>query len=507
MAQKKKQKKKSHKKLWIILAIAAVLVVALIAWGVHGLKNMTKAMTEAMSSNVQTVEKGSIEVITEGTGVVETADVHSENVDYNVTLSRLYKENGEAVKAGEVIAEFQGAALDESVMALEEQLESLDSQLRYTSKEENRTVTAPVSGRVKRIFAAEGDTVLAVQKEHQALAEISGDGRLKVEFTAEGVAEGQPVTIGYGEERLEGQIIEVKGNTATATFSDGENYVLDTETTIFNSEEVQIGAGKVASSHPVYVTAESGTIESIFVKENEKVSAGSRIFKLADTGYASSYLALLEQREQLARKVEAAKAYRKGYVLTAKNDGIISELAFKEGDIIPAGTMFCKLLDTNAYQVSLSIDELDIQGIEQGQKVEVTVDAIEDTIYEGEVSKVSMAGENENGVASYQVSVLLKNAEGLLPGMSANGKITVDTNENALLVPVDALQTADGEKSVTVVKNDGSTETRKVTVGLVNNENAEILEGVSEGEQVQVIVKLSDIYSQMGISLEGTELE
>lgn len=507
MEPKTKQKEKSHRRLWIILGVIAVLFIGLIAWGVHAVKNMAEAMTEAMSSNTETVQKGLIEVITEGTGVVETADAHSRNVDYNVTLSRLYKENGEAVKAGEVIAEFQGAALEESISALEQELDSLDSQLRYTTKEESSTVTAPVSGRVKRIFAAEGDSVLAVQHEHQALAEISADGKLKVEFETEGAAVGQSVTIGYGEERLEGEIVNLKGNTATAAFSDGENYTLDTEVTIFNAEDVQIGTGKVASSHPVYVTAESGTVKSISVNENAKVSAGSSIFKLENTGYSSSYLALLEQREQLAQKVETAKEYRKGYVLMAENDGIVSELTAKEGDIIPAGTLFCKLLDTNAYQVVLAIDELDIQGIEPGQQVEVTIDAMGDTVYEGEVSRVSMTGENENGVASYQVTVLLKNAEGLLPGMSANGKITVDTNKNALLVPIDAIQTIDGEKSVTVVKEDGTTEKRKVTIGLVNNENAEILEGVSEGEQVQVIVKLSDIYSQMGISLEGTELE
>lgn len=505
MKQKSVQKKKSHKKLWIILAIVAAAVIGLIAWGVHAVKNMAEAMTEAMSGNTATVEKGSIEVITEGTGVVETADARTENIDYNVTLRNLYKENGEAVKAGEMIAEFKGAALDESILSLENQLNSIDAQLKNTSRDAKTSVTAPAAGLVKRIFAAEGDSVLNVQSGQPGLAEISADGKLKVVFEAEGLSLGQQVLIGYGDEKINGQIEAIKGASVTAAFADAEKYEVDTEVTVFNTEEAQLGTGRVESNCPIYVTANSGTVKSISVKVNEKVSAGSTMMKLKDTGYSSEYLVLLEQRQQLAEKLETARSYQQGYVLIAENDCIISDMTAKEGDLIPAGTMFCKLLNTNAYQVVIEIDELDIKGIEKGQSVAVTVDAMGDTVYQGEVSNVSLAGKNENGVASYSVTVLLKEAEGLFPGMSANGKITVDTNTDALLVPVDAIQTVDGEKTVTVIKEDGTTEKRKVTLGLVNNENAEITEGLSEGEQVQLIIKLEDIYSQMGITMGETE--
>ena len=65
----------------------------------------------------------------------------------------------------------------------------------------------------------------------------------------------------------------------------------------------------------------------------------------------------------------------------------------------------------------------------------------------------------------------------------------------------------DGKKSVTVVKPDKTYETREVTVGLANNDSVEILDGVQEGEELRVIVKLSDIYSQMGFSIEAENEE
>lgn len=508
MMKQKNNKKKSHKKLWIILTVVTVAVIGLIAWGIHAMKNMAESMTEAMSGNTATVKRGAIEVITEGNGVIETLQSTAEDIDYNVTLRHLYKQNGEAVKDGEAIAEFDSAALDESASALEQQLESVDAQLRMTSKEGKTSVTAPAAGRVKRIWAAEGDSVLAVQSSNPGLIEIAADGKLKTEIETETeVTPGQKVIVVYNEKRAEGIIEAVKGNVITVTFADSAEYEADAEVTVLTPEEAVLGKGRAASNAPVYVSADSGTVKSISVKENDKVSAGTVLLKLENTGYATGYLFLLEQRQQLADKVEKVREYRKGYTVTAKTDGIISGLTAKEGDILPAGTLFCKVLDTSAYEVVLTIDELDIQGIEAGQKVEVTVDAIADTIFEGTVSNVSLAGENENGVAGYKVYVTLEEAKGLLPGMSANGKITVSNNKDAILVPVDALQTKDGKKILTVVKKDGTTEEREVKVGLVNNENAEIIEGVSEGEKVKIIMKLEDIYSQMGITLEENEEE
>jgi RND family efflux transporter, MFP subunit len=243
-------------------------------------------------------------------------------------------------------------------------------------------------------------------------------------------------------------------------------------------------------------------VESINVSLNDKISAGKILMKLKDVNYSDDYVNLLELREELTKKIEKAKEYKAGYVITAPFDCIVNELTVKEGDSVVAGTPFCKMLDTSAFQVVLGIDELDIQGIEQGQKVEITVDAIENEIYDGEVSSVSLSGENTNGVASYQVSVMVNEAKGLLPGMSANGKITIDKKTDALLVPIDAVSTVNNEKKVTVVKDDNTTEERTVKLGLVNNSSAEVLEGLEEGEQVQLIVKIQDIYSQMGITVE-----
>lgn len=500
-------RKKSHKKLWIILGIVAAVLVILAVLVIRGLSNVAEQLSSAMDNTAEVI-KGEIEVTTEGIGVVETAEEVTVAPDYNVTLLQLYKQDGEPALAGEPIAEYESLALDETISALESQLSQLEQQLSYMTKSGSATVKAPVSGRIKGLYASEGDSVLQMQSQQPGLALISADGRMKVEFSLEGAAEeGQKVRISYEGSEVEGWLEEVTGNRAAAYFEDSDQYEVGVEAAVSAEDGQFLGSGTTACGHGVYVTAEGGTVKSVSVKNQEKVSAGNALFRLEDVAYSREYLTALEQREQLVQKVQKAREYKKGFLVTAEKDCIISGLTAHVGDTLQAKTPLCTLLQTETYQTALQIDELDIKGIEKGQQVEVTVDAIPGVVYPGTVTGISQAGENTGSVGVYQVTVSLNAKEELLPGMSANGKITKDAKKDVLLVPVDTLKTIDGKKTVTVVKPDGTYESREVTLGLVNNEFAEVLEGVSEGEKLQVIMKLSDIYSQMGISVDGMATE
>jgi multidrug efflux pump subunit AcrA (membrane-fusion protein) len=71
--------------------------------------------------------------------------------------------------------------------------------------------------------------------------------------------------------------------------------------------------------------------------------------------------------------------------------------------------------------------------------------------------------------------------------MTGNVQIILQDHENALLVPAAALgKDPDGQYTATVVKADNSREDRKVTVGITDGDNTEILGGLSNGEKVVV---------------------
>ena len=171
----------------------------------------------------------------------------------------------------------------------------------------------------------------------------------------------------------------------------------------------------------------------------------------------------------------------------------------------------CKVLKTSSYKVTINVDELDIKSVKKGQSVTVTADAVEDKTFTGKVTKVSKVGSTSDGVATYPVMIQLGNAADLLPSMSVTATIITAKAENAVLVPVSAIQTKDGESYVTVVTDDNENGTlTKVETGIINDTYAQITSGVSEGDQIKTITRSSsssDEKSNMKGGMDATSMD
>jgi len=131
----------------------------------------------------------------------------------------------------------------------------------------------------------------------------------------------------------------------------------------------------------------------------------------------------------------------------------------------------------------VDIDELEIDGVSEGQKAEVPFDAFDGETYEGTVQKVSGVGTNTGGVTTYAVTITLDGDARMKDAMSATAKITVASKDQALLVPSEAILAEGADRFVQVFSN-GQVEKVKVDTGLANEVSTEILSGISEGDTV-----------------------
>ena len=174
--------------------------------------------------------------------------------------------------------------------------------------------------------------------------------------------------------------------------------------------------------------------------------------------------------------------------ICAEGAGIVSGLMLQDQTMVAEGTQMYRLISTDRFWLKTPIDELDIAEVSVGQTAKVVFDAFDDEEYEGKVEKISALGENVGGVAKYTVTISVPGIEKVRTAMSATATIVIEEKEDALLVPVDAVQTVDGEKYVTVIRGE-TRESVPVTLGLVNNTQAEVLDGLSEGDQVAVMGK------------------
>ncbi|OGE25275.1 hypothetical protein A3C26_03985 [Candidatus Daviesbacteria bacterium RIFCSPHIGHO2_02_FULL_39_12] len=143
---------------------------------------------------------------------------------------------------------------------------------------------------------------------------------------------------------------------------------------------------------------------------------------------------------------------------------------------------------------SFNFSEIDVTKIKIGQKTTVTVDALSGKTFTGKVVAMDKIGQVVSNVTNYPVLIQLDtNSEDLLPNMAASASVIIETKDNALFVPSQAVQTENNQTTVRVVKR-GQIESVPVEVGITGDQGVEIIpaspnrgeSGVSEGDEVVV---------------------
>ncbi|MFV0528169.1 MAG: HlyD family efflux transporter periplasmic adaptor subunit [Lachnospiraceae bacterium] len=137
--------------------------------------------------------------------------------------------------------------------------------------------------------------------------------------------------------------------------------------------------------------------------------------------------------------------------------------------------------------LTLSVDELDILSLAEGQEVDITFDAIEDETFTGTISKIADSATSTGGSSKYEVEVTVAKQDSMKAGMNASATIIIDEVENVVTIPVSALQErGDSVYVYTGTEGEDSTLTgeTEVETGLSDGTTVEITSGLVEGDTV-----------------------
>ena len=201
-----------------------------------------------------------------------------------------------------------------------------------------------------------------------------------------------------------------------------------------------------------------------------------------------------------------------GYAtITSPIDGVVLSKSVEEGQTVAASfntpELFTIAQDLTDMRVIADIDEADIGGVKEGQRVSFTVDAFPDDKFEGEVTQVRQQATTESNVVTYEVVISAPNKDlKLKPGLTANVTIFTLEKNNVLAAPAKALRfmpneallskdqkIEDVEAPTKVWTMEGNTfKAHAVQTGTTNGITTEIVSGISEGTEVLVDFKLSD---------------
>ena len=171
-------------------------------------------------------------------------------------------------------------------------------------------------------------------------------------------------------------------------------------------------------------------------------------------------------------------------------DGQVASLRISPGEQVAPGRTAVVVLDENAFHTEVRVDEIDIDQIDVGQKVEIILDALPDSRVIGTIAEIaSIADATGTGVVTYLVTINIDTDDVTLrTGMTANASIIVEEIEEVIIVPNWAvrLNRESGQAFVNRLLPNNIIEEVTVTTGLRNDQFSQILSGLQEGDVVVV---------------------
>ena len=228
-------------------------------------------------------------------------------------------------------------------------------------------------------------------------------------------------------------------------------------------------------------------------------------FETARLSYQTASQSVSSVRQQVNAAQEEVKRAQTnlGYAtITSPIDGIVLSKSVEEGQTVAASfstpELFTIAQDLTNMQVVANVDEADIGGVKEGERVTFTVDAYPDETFQGTVKQVRQEATTTNNVVTYEVVISAPNANlKLKPGLTANVTIFTAERSGVLSVSSKALRYTPtketvghmkivdgGGKSKVWVIEGNTIKSVPVNIGMTDGTHTQILSGVSRGQVI-----------------------
>lgn len=206
-------------------------------------------------------------------------------------------------------------------------------------------------------------------------------------------------------------------------------------------------------------------------------------FKSSKASYQSAVHRYLDAKRQLGFLAEQSKnTFLASTSLSNDNlvksgiSGIVYSIMREKGEIVGPQTPLAVVGDAKDFYLELQIDEFDITKVRPGQNIKVRLDSYKDKVFNARVTKVNPLM-NERSRSFFIEAVFVDFPEKLYPNLTVEANIVLQEKDQVLTIERNYLL---GDSLV--VKQNG--DTQRVQVGLKDYQRAEILKGLSAGEEI-----------------------
>ena len=501
---------------WIVLC---VLAVAVIGGGTAFLsRTRAKAAKAETTYTTASVEKRSITNALTGSGTLQPAD------SYTVTTLVSGEVLSDTFEEGDIVEKDQLLyTIDSSdVSTMETQ-----AQTNYTQALKAKYPTADISGTVSEVYVSNGDAVSAGTE----LCRISASNDLTIDFQFSYAKDGdfyvgQPAKIylnGYAG-YIDGTVAQI----GSSSVANGTGMKMTTvrvkaanpglvsgdctaSAVVGNYTSYGQTTVKIGTSSTITATA-SGKVSGLTLMPGDSVSSGQRICTITGDSVDN-------QLKNAKASLESAQDRLDDYMVTSPITGTVVEKTVKAGDNVGTGSnsnnTLCIIYDLTYLEMTLNIDELDIDNVEVGQTVNITSDAKAGQTYTGVVTKVSVVGTTSGGTTTYPVTVRIDDTDGLRPGMNVDAEIVLSSADGVLAIPSLAvnrgdtvLVTSDSPSAANALEQEAPEGYAyvQVTTGVSDDSYIEITSGLQEGDAVAYLRTASSGSDMMMSGMPGGDM-
>jgi len=385
-------------------------------------------------------------------------------------VEKLYVKQGDRVQQGQELARMKSKQLQEQLLRAQADLKQAQARLAQ----------AQVGSRVEEINQAQARLTQAQARLDEALA-----GNPKEIEQAKAQVEIARSQLDLAQERVKRNLsLFQQGAIAQDQFDQVQTEARNAQASLTEAQQrlEQLQNTKNSNS-PAIEQLRASVKEAEFALE--QLRNGTRIEDITERQAAV---------EAAQAQVRTAQVQLEEAVIKAPFSGIVSQKYATEGAFVTPTTQASVTQTGNSsaiveisqgLEVLANVPEVDVGQIKLGQSVEIVADAFPDKVFQGRVKLVAPAGVVENGVTSFRVKVAFSpKAQQLLSGMKVNLTFLGETVSDALLVPIVAIVTQDGQNGVMVANEDNQPQFKPVTIGSTIQDQTEILEGLEPGERV-----------------------
>jgi len=261
---------------------------------------------------------------------------------------------------------------------------------------------------------------------------------------------------------------QIDGVIENINFEEGDEIAKEKRLIDISTKELQL---------KLKIAIADSNLADINIKRDEKLASSNLI--------SSSQLDQTRTRAESARlNKELARISLKKSLISSPLDGTVKTRHVKVGEFVRKGDKLVEILDLSRVIVKVNIPELEILEIKIGQKVEVALYIMEEINFSGKVKNIGLEADPNN--RTFPVEIHVSNSERMLrPGMLARATFTKSIDDEQIVIPRHTILEKERGR-VVYVFDKGKVFQRDIQVGLSQQDQVQVLQGLKKGELIVV---------------------